>query len=141
MPVKKEIDDVIKDKPKKRSGAYAKNKGNAYERQIAGELRDIGFTGCVTSRSESKSTDDMKIDIFDKEGTLPCYIQLKKTQNTPSYAKISDECGLKDKPFVLIWNMQEKKEVNCVSKGEVAMIPKKFFYELLKGYINNLKNE
>lgn len=134
MPTKKEIDDVITDeKPKKRrSGAYSKNKGNAYERQIVNELKELGFTGCVTARSESKAVDNMKVDVIDTEGKLPCYLQLKKTQNTPSYAKIKTECGLTDKPFCLVWNMQEKKEVNCVSKGEIVMIPKEFFYELLK---------
>lgn len=134
MPAKKEIDDIIKDeKPKrKRSTSYSRNKGNAYERQIVNELKELGFAGCVTARSESKSMDNKKVDIIDTEGKLPCYLQLKKTQNTPSYAKIKDDSGLTDKPFCLIWNMQEKKEVNCVSKGEIVMIPKEFFYELLR---------
>lgn len=114
------------------TGAYAKRKGNAYERQIAKELRELGFEGCVTSRSESKAMDNNKIDLIDTEGKLPFYAQLKKTQNTPSYAKISAECSLKDKPFVIFWNIQEKKDSKCVSKGEIVMIPKEYFYELLK---------
>ena len=35
-----EAEDVNPQK-KKRSGAYAKNKGNAYERQIVKELKDL----------------------------------------------------------------------------------------------------
>ena len=42
----------------------------------------------------------------------------------------------KDKPFCLIWNAQKLKEgqVNISSLGEVAIIPKQFFYDLLKAY-------
>jgi hypothetical protein len=64
---------------------------------------------------------------------------LKCTQTTPSYFKIQDECPIKDKPFCIIWNRQEKKEVNCVSVGEVAMIPKEFLYELLKLYLQSIE--
>ena len=36
-------------------------------------------------------------------------------------------------------NIQTKKEgnVNITSQGEYAIIPKEFFYDLLKEYINN----
>ena len=46
------------EKPKKkRSGAYSRNKGNAYERKIIKELTDIGYKGLKSSRSESKNLD------------------------------------------------------------------------------------
>lgn len=136
---KAEIEEVeeieIKQRtPKKRTGAYSKRKGNTYERKIAKELQELGYTGVVTSRSESKKMDDNKVDLIDTENILPISIQLKCTQNIPSYFKIQDECPIKDKPFCIIWNKQEKREVNCVSAGEVAMIPKDFLYELLKLY-------
>ena len=96
----KKSDDVQK-KPRKRSSRYSKTKGSSYERQIAKELRDLGYSGVVTARSESKSTDDKKIDLIDTEDKLGFYAQLKKTQNIPSYFKIESECPLKDKPFVI----------------------------------------
>ncbi len=76
----------------------------------------------------------MKIDISDPDNVLPCYIQTKKTQTTPSVKKINAEVGLKDKPLCILWNIQEKKEgnTNITSHGEYAIIPKSFFYELLK---------
>ena len=120
---------------KKRSGKYSKTKGSNYERKIAKELQELGFTGVVTSRAESKKMDDQKVDLIDTEGMLPISIQLKCTQVTPSYFKIQEECPIKDKPFCIIWNKQEKREINCVSAGEVAMIPKEFLYELLKIYL------
>ena len=120
---------------KKRSGSYSKTKGSAYERQIVNELKELtGNENICTARSESKKLDDMKIDISDPDNILPCYIQTKKTQTTPSVKKINAEVGKKDKPLCILWNIQEKKEgnVNITSQGEYAIIPKEFFYELLK---------
>lgn len=90
------------DKPKKRSAAYSKNKGSAYERQIAKELRDIGFTGVVTARSESKSKDDDKIDLIDKDSKLPVEIQLKRTIAIPQYFKIREQSSVDNKKFAII---------------------------------------
>jgi len=87
---------------KKKTGAYCRNKGHRYETKIAQELRNLGFTDVVTSRSESKSMDDKKVDLVDRSGKLPCYIQLKNTVNTPQYYAIKKECPLKDKPFIVI---------------------------------------
>ena len=125
-----------KAKSKRRKSSYSKQKGNNYEVQIAKELAYCGYPNVVTSRSESKRMDDNKVDLIDKDGRLPINIQLKKTQNIPSYFKISEECPLKDKPFCLIWNAQKLKEgqINISSLGEVAIIPKQFFYDLLKAY-------
>ncbi len=77
--------------------------------------------------------DDNKIDIIDPSGELP-YIQCKKTQNIPSYFKIEDACPLKDRPMVVIWNAQELKEgnTNITSKGEICLISKEYFYQLIK---------
>ena len=51
--------------------------------------------------------------------------------------KINDEVGKVDKPLCILWNVQEKKEgnVNITSCGEYAIIPKDFFYTLIKKYI------
>ena len=87
---------------KRRSGKYSKTKGSNYERKIAKELQELGFTGVVTSRSESKKMDDQKVDLIDTDGRLPISIQLKCTQVTPSYFKIQEDCPIKDKPFCII---------------------------------------
>ena len=127
------------EKPKKkRSGAYSKNKGSAYERKIVNELKEITSNENIsTSRASSKKLDDMKIDINDEDGILPCYFQLKKTQVTPSVQKINAEVGKIDKPLCILWDIQKKKEgnTNITSQGEYAIIPKEFFYALLKKYL------
>ena len=121
---------------KRKTGAYCRNKGHRYETKIAQELRNLGFRDVVTSRSESKSMDDKKVDLVDRSGKLPCYIQLKNTVNTPQYHAIKKECPLKDKPFIVIWNKQVKKEKVFGSAGEVVIMDKDFFYELLSKLIN-----
>lgn len=118
-----------------RRGAAARRKGNAYEVQIAKELTELGFD-CVTSRRESKSADDNKVDIIDRSNTLPCSIQLKKTQTIPQYFKIRSESTVNPDKFVIIWNKQVPKEVNVCSAGEMVMMSKKLFYELIKPYTN-----
>ena len=135
MPKKKEITQESQIKPKRqRSKAYSRNKGAKYEQQIAKELRELGFDGVKTSRSESKSTDDNKIDIIDTKNKLPVNIQLKKTQSIPSYFKIRSESTVDPKSFAIIWNKQEKKETNICSVGECVIISKELFYELIKPY-------
>jgi len=122
----------MEEKPKRqRSASYSRTKGHNYERKIIKELTELGFKGLKSSRSESKNLDNAKIDIAETEDKLPCYIQCKNTQNTPSVKNINEEVGYKDKPLAILWNIQEKKETNCVSLGEYAIIPKQLFYEFI----------
>lgn len=94
------ITPEIKEK-KKRNIKNNKRRGSDYERQIAKELREIGFTGVVTSRSESKAMDDMKVDLIDKENQLPFHAQIKRCIKYPNYIEIRKSCPLTDKEFVL----------------------------------------
>ena len=41
--------------------------------------------------------------------------------------KLNSEVGRKDKPLVIFWNAQEKREVNIVSVGEYVIFPKEYF--------------
>lgn len=102
------------------------------------ELKDLGYSGCVTSRSESKSMDDKKIDIIDTENKLPCYIQAKATMNTPDYFGIEKNCPLKDRPFVIFWKKIKATTSTFRSEGEVVILPKEFFYKLIQNYDKQL---
>lgn len=88
----------------------------------------------VTSRSESKAMDDKKVDLIDTENKLPCNIQLKKTIKTPDYFSIRQDAPT-NLPFCIIWNKQIPTEKTFRSAGEVVILPKDYFYEL----INNNK--
>lgn len=126
-------------KKRTRSKSYSRNKGHNYETKIAKELRELGFTNVVTSRSESKAVDNNKVDLIDKDGKLPCQIQLKATQSIPSYFKIRSESTVNPEEFVIIWSKQEKREVNIVSVGEAVIMDKSLFYKLIKSYSESSK--
>lgn len=119
---------------KKRSiGARNRSRGNRYELKIIKELKEItGNENLCSSRSDSKKLDNMKIDISDPDNVLDFYVQIKCTQNTPQIININKEVGKKDKPLAIFWNAQEAKENKQISLGEYVIIPKKFFYEMMK---------
>ena len=121
---------------KGRNVKRSRARGIEYEQRIAKELRELGFEAVVTSRAESKRMDDMKIDLVDPTGMLPFHAQLKRTSKCPSFFSIESECPLKDKPFVVFWNYQIPTEKTFRSGGEIVMLPKAFFYELIKKYAN-----
>lgn len=145
---KKKNDDVelpsieeieVPKKKRTRSRAYSRTKGHNYETKIVRELKELGFENVVTSRSESKSMDDNKVDIIDKDNHLPCQLQLKCTQSIPSYFKIRSESTVNPEEFVIIWSKQEKREVNIVSVGEAVIMDKNLFYKLIKPYSESSK--
>lgn len=119
---------------KKRSGAYNRNRGTRAELKIINELKELGFTGVVSSRSESKAMDNNKVDIIDKENKLPCAIQIKHTIATPQYFSIREESTVPNEDFCIIWDKQEKKNVNIVTIGTAVIMDKQLFYKLLKAY-------
>lgn len=122
-----------------RRGKANKAKGNRLEREVVNDLKEIGYD-VATSRAESKATDDQKIDIFDKDGRLPTYIQTKYTQSTPNWFQISEECPRKDRPFSIVW---KKAVPGKKSPGTVAIVDWKFLLELLRIFniFNNGKQQ
>lgn len=122
---------------KKRSGAYSKRVGNNYELKIVKELKEITKDPDIsTSRAESKTLDNDKIDIFDPNNSIPFYVQCKATQSIPSVKKINESVKRKDKSLAIFWNAREKKETNCVSQGEYVILKKETLYELLKVWVD-----
>lgn len=118
--------------PRKRSGKYAKQKGNNYELKIIKELIALGYKGLKSSRSESKNLDNDKIDIAETEDKLPMYVQCKCTKKYPDVNVNIKDCPRKDRPLVIFWNKQVDKGVNMGSDGEYVIMSKNFFYELIK---------
>ena len=97
-------------------------------------LNEIGYN-TVSSRSNSKNLDNMKIDVDDLDGRLPVYLQMKATQSTPSYFKIREECPLKDKDFVVVWKKQDKD--GGQSPGTVFIAPIEMLYDYLTLKLKN----
>ena len=112
-----------------KTASKSKRKGNNFELEIVHRLREIGYEGCVSSRSQDKLADANKIDVVDMNGELPVNIQSKYTQNLPNYFDIRDACTDKSKPFCMIWKKAGKDGED--SRGTVAIIPVDYFYQLL----------
>lgn len=93
------------------------------------KLREIGYLGCVSSRSINKIADANKIDIVDTNNELPINLQAKYTQNMPNYFDIKDACTDKTKPFCVIWKKAGKNGEQ--SRGTVAVVDIDYFYKLL----------
>ena len=112
----------------------SKRKGSKLELDVIHKLNEIGYN-TVSSRSNSKNLDNMKIDVDDLDGRLPVYLQCKATQTTPSYFKIEEECPLKDKPFVVCWKKQDKD--GGQSPGTIFLAPIEILYDYLTLKLKN----
>jgi predicted AAA+ superfamily ATPase len=121
---------------KKRTGAYNRTRGQRAEQRVVNELKSLGFTEVVSSRSESKATDDNKIDIIDKAQKLPfgLNIQVKHQIQTPQYFKIRSESTAPNETFVILWDKQEPREKNIITVGRCAIMDIDLFYKLIKPY-------
>ncbi len=65
----------------------ARTKGHAYEREVVRCFKSLGFSNAVSSRSESKNRDDLKVDLC---YTSPFNIQCKATETAPNMHKLLD---------------------------------------------------
>jgi hypothetical protein len=122
---------VAPDSPKKpRNNRRA---GHQYECDCVRDLKAIGFDHVVTSRSESKTRDNLKVDIMNREegvhGRLPYNIQCKTTAGTLGYSRLLAEMprettGVKN---VLFHKQTEAKGGQFRPVGEYAVLTKKAF--------------
>lgn len=124
---KSRIDGATPCKSRRSIGKTNRNKGNRFELDVIHKLQEIGYTDCVSSRSQDKRADANKIDIISED--LPCLIQCKNTVNTPNYFGIENECSDKSKPFTIIW--KKTGESGHKSPGTLALIPFDFFLNLI----------
>jgi hypothetical protein len=95
--------------------------GHDYERNIRLELIDLGWTECQTSRYASKMTDDANVDFVN---TKPFNIQAKRWKSAPSYCDVLNSMP-QDENYNVIFHKRP-------NKGEVVVMEKDTFYELVK---------
>jgi len=105
-----------------------RNKGNQYERDFANEVEEF-FPDIVTSRSESKRTDDKGVDFC---YTGPFIIQAKAWERAPSYHRILKQMAKDNEGLPLIAHKRNHQ-------GTIIAMPKDVFYMLLRAWIE-LKN-
>lgn len=99
-------------------------KGRAYEQKICRELIKLGYPDCVTSRSESRRTDDEGID-FVNTGSFA--IQAKAWERAPSMPPLLQRMAKAKKGIPLIFRKQNYKP-------ETVTMLKDDFYLLMEEY-------
>lgn len=115
--------------PASHRGRANRKKGHNFELGVIRRLNEIGYN-CVSSRSESKRTDDKGIDIIDLDDKLPFNIQCKYSSNTPNYFLLKEKCPDKTKPFAIAWKKATNDGTN--SPGTIIMMDIEEFYKCIK---------
>lgn len=67
----------------------SRTKGHSFERWLADMYRKLGFEFCKTSRAESKTLDNCKVDLYG----IPFNVQAKSgyEKHMPNYRKLREE--------------------------------------------------
>jgi len=102
-------------------------KGREYEQKLAREFRELGYKDCVTSRSESRNTDNQGID-FVNTGSFA--IQAKAAERSVPYWRLLQDMAKAKKGIPLIFHKRNNKPET------VTMLKEDFylFMELLEEY-------
>lgn len=120
-------------------GSRNRQAGNRFECDIVKELKQMGYE-VVTSRSESRSMDNKKVDVFSPLGThpdrvFPYYVQAKFTASNPSYSSLLETMP-GDRPGVVFHRKSEAyrcrdEKTRYRNAGEYVIMTKELFYKLL----------
>jgi len=99
-----------------------RNAGLNYERQIARELREMGYEA-ITSRYESKRLDDAGVDLVTN---FPLKPQMKVSINQPNVHILLTETEAE----CVFFKKVEKVGGKFMPRGEYVMLKKQDFYDI-----------
>lgn len=109
--------------------------GHAWERKCVKLMKECGFDKVVTSRSESRATDNKKIDIMNEDpwtnGKLPISIQAKNYSKRIKYDELLKEIDTTEIP-VIFHKYTQKATTKFVTKGKYAILNLEDFLTLIK---------
>lgn len=130
---------------KKTSAKRNRTAGHSLERSVVDILKDIGFEHACTTRSESRSRDNDKIDIMNKDerknGRLPYNLQCKNVVGVLKYAKVLSELPVTSSEInVVIHNQTKRSTTNFITVGQYAFLSMADFFQMVL-QIENLKKE
>jgi hypothetical protein len=107
--------------------------GHNWERQCVNLLKRF-FPNIITSRSESKSRDDQKVDLMNrnefKNGKIPFDFQCKTTSSNINYVRLLDEMPDDNNPIIL-HKYTRKAEKNFIEGGKYVIMKLDTFEKLL----------
>lgn len=107
-------------------GSRNRTAGHNYERQIAKELREMGFTHAKTSRQASRLYDDCKIDIWGVPLNIQCKNSKQKLDANEIFKTMINAVkkelpGRLNMPF-LLFHKKDRKETVTMSKMDFYRI-------------------
>lgn len=106
-----------------------KRRGSTWERSCVNYLKDIGYEECVTCRAESKSRDDMGVDICNLSG----WNVQAKTLHTPVHPEnILPNMPEEDNVNVIFYRKTKKAGKRFVKQGEYAILDLQDFLNIMK---------
>lgn len=90
-------------------------KGHRYEYEIIKLFKELGYTECVSSRSESKRLDDAKVDLC---YTHPWYVQCKAVEKLSNLHTILDSMPKKKGLHNLVFHKRSRQGSIVAMKTE-----------------------
>ena len=110
----------------KSMGSRNRTAGHNYERQIAKELREMGFERAKTSRQASRLFDDCKIDIYGVPLNIQCKNSKQKLDANDIFKSMIDAVKKElperlNLPF-LLFHKKDRKETVTMSKMDFYRI-------------------
>lgn len=119
--------------PKKKRNS--RTAGHRYELTVMHWFRSIGFPHLVTSRSESRSRDNQKIDLINQNesvtGRFPYDVQCKNVCKPLKYKEILDEIKpTKNVIRVIFHKLTAKADVKFVHQGHYAILSAEDFLKM-----------
>lgn len=107
--------------------ARSRKKGNNYELLVIKWLKNLGWSDCVSSRSESKRTDDAGIDICYSE---PLQIQCKAQERSLNYHEILSKMPKNSENYNLVFHKRNRS-------GTVVAMELDDFVKILRILLSN----
>lgn len=111
--------------------------GHNFEREVTKEFRELGFHACSTSRLESRSRDNAKVDLCNTDehlhGRLPYNVQCKTIVGNADYRNFLAEMP-KGKEVNVVIHKSTKKTPGGLFKqvGQYAILTKADFYQIVE---------
>lgn len=103
------------------SGKTSRTKGHNFERQVAKEMRGLGFNDCETSRYANRKLDDACVDLTE----TGCFsIQCKAYKNQPNFRTELDKMP-EDSNYNLVFHKAPRKR-------DLVVMYKEDFYEIIQ---------
>lgn len=111
----------------KKKRINGRTKGHAFERTIAEEFRQLGYTNCQTSRLVSKHRDDQKVDLV---GTGIWNLQLKAVEAKLDYHEILKSMPIEEGQINVVFHKKNRQ-------GVTVTMSREDFYSLVKMLLEN----